>query len=223
MIAVSPAPSLFCFAASTITEPLDLARGGVASWPATGGVGANGSAIHADWHRNTCKAARARKVKLQRTSMIQRDRRDGRIVQNIVEDYRAGRAGKGMLSSHRLVQHGAKREQVAARIQLFAARLLRRHVRDGANSRPGTGQHVRGIANSRAAETFVVAVQQLGQTEIENLGGAALGHENVGRLDVSMHDALFMRGTERVAELYANLQNARRRQRGVPHPLSETT
>src|SRR5260370_1148508 len=66
MIAVSPAPSLFCFAASTITEPLDLARGGVASWPATGGVGANGSAIHRIRYRNTSKPASARNAKIQR-------------------------------------------------------------------------------------------------------------------------------------------------------------
>src|SRR5258705_13282677 len=42
MTAVNPAPSLFCFAAWTITEPLDFMRVGVTSC----GVGADGGGIH---------------------------------------------------------------------------------------------------------------------------------------------------------------------------------
>jgi len=39
-----------------------------------------------------------------------------------------------------LVEHHAKTEQIRAGIELFAQRLLRRHVSDGANSIAGVGE-----------------------------------------------------------------------------------
>ena len=41
--------------------------------------------------------------------------------------------------------------------------------------------------------------RDLSQTKIEDLGVSALSHENVCRLDVAMHDALAVRGVERVS------------------------
>ena len=41
------------------------------------------------------------------------------------------------------------------------------------------------------------------QTEVENLGVSALGHEDVGRLNVAMDDALGMCGVEAAGDLNA--------------------
>src|ERR1039458_9337736 len=49
--------------------------------------------------------------------------------------------------------------------------------------------------------------RHLCQTEIENLGMAALSNENVGWLNVSVNDALAMRRIERVGDLRAQVQN----------------
>src|SRR5258708_6682077 len=77
---------------------------------------------------------------------IQGDRRSRSVVQDVVENDGAGRPGKRMLSGNHLVEHRAERKQIAARIQLFAARLFRRHVRDGANDGAGAGLYLRASA-----------------------------------------------------------------------------
>src|SRR5207249_4071358 len=46
----------------------------------------------------------------------------------------------------------------------------------------------------------------LGQTEIENLGLVATGHENVGGLDVAVDDSLGMSGVESVGDLRAEIE-----------------
>src|SRR6267142_3930687 len=113
-----------------------------------------------------------------------------------------------MLSCDQLVQHRTERKQVAAPVQLFATRLLRRHVRDGADRSPRTGQKVRRVPNCLAAKIFVAFMEQLGETEIQNLDGPALDDTDIGWLDVTVHNSFFVRSIQRIGELNANLQNA---------------
>ena len=49
-------------------------------------------------------------------------------------------------------------------------------------------------------------VNNFGQAEIENLGVAALGDENVRWLDVAVDDALFVRGLERVGDFDGEIE-----------------
>ena len=45
----------------------------------------------------------------------------------------------------------------------------------------------------------------LGQSEIENLDDASVDHEQIGRLDVAMQDAVTMRSVEGVGNLNADV------------------
>src|SRR5271157_3649167 len=51
------------------------------------------------------------------------------------------------------------------------------------------------------------------QTEVENLGVSALGHENIGGLDVAMDDARLMRGVQRLGDVNSQRQQQFRFQR----------
>src|SRR6185369_16135346 len=42
--------------------------------------------------------------------------------------------------------------------------------------------------------------RDLGQTKVENLGVSALGHENIGGLDVAVDDSLCMGGIQRIRD-----------------------
>ena len=58
-------------------------------------------------------------------------------------------------------------------------------------------------------------LQELGQAEVENFGGAAIGDKHVGGLDVAMNDAFFVRGIEGVGDLNAESDRSRNRQRAA--------
>ena len=79
---------------------------------------------------------------LRRQIRIQPDRRRGQLFQNRIEDQRRSVAAKGQRAGRHFIQHGAKRKQIGARVQLFALGLLGRHVSHRAHRRSGTGQVV---------------------------------------------------------------------------------
>ena len=54
----------------------------------------------------------------------------------------------------------------------------------------------------------------LGETEIENFGVAALGDENIGGLDVAVNDAFGVRGVERVGDFDGESEEVVRYPRG---------
>ena len=59
------------------------------------------------------------------------------------------------------------------------------------------------------------------EAEVEQLGVAARRDEDVGRLDVAMHDAGVVRGVERVGDLHAEVDDGAGRQRPRPEHVEQ--
>ncbi len=62
---------------------------------------------------------------------------------------------------------------------------------------------------------------ELRQTEVENLRVPARGHEDVGRLDVAMHDALGVRRVESVGNLHGDVDQRIGGEGTGSHPILE--
>ena len=70
---------------------------------------------------------------------------------------------------------------------------------------PGSVSASTSLHGLRLHHVFVA--QQLGQAEVHHLHVAPLGHENVRGLDIAMHDALRVRGVQRVGDLDPEIDN----------------
>ena len=68
--------------------------------------------------------------------------RSGRAVQNGVVDNGCSRARERLSARGHLVEHGAKAEQVRARVELLASCLFGRHVRYRAHRHARTGEEL---------------------------------------------------------------------------------
>ena len=84
----------------------------------------------------------------------------------------------------KLVQDHPERVDVRARVHLLAFDLLGRHVRGSADHAAGRRQ-------------TVLVVDELGDAEVEDLGFAAIGDEDVVRLQVAVNNPVVMRNTYR--------------------------
>ncbi len=100
-----------------------------------------------------------------------------------------------------LQQNDAERPDVRARSDLSVLELFGRHVRDGAEHRPRNGE-CRGVMNLRDAE-------------VPELGLAARGHQDIGRLDVAVDDAAFVHVGQSVGQRDAERRRLFGRQLGT--------
>jgi hypothetical protein len=123
---------------------------------------------------------------------------------------------KRLPASGHFIEHHPKREQVGASIQGLARDLLRRHVCHRPHHAAPSRQVLRhgGIVGAGRVCSPRLAGAHFRHSEIENLGVAALGDEDVGGLYIAMDDVLGVGCVERIGDFNAerkqgvNLQGA---------------
>ena len=151
-------------------------------------------------------------------------RRHRFAIEDAVEDHRRRVAGETLPAGRHLVEHDAEREQVGARIEILAARLLGRHVGDGADGGADHAGEVlrRGFPGRRRFRLRRRRVGgELGQAEVEHLHLAAPGDEDVRGLDVAVKDALAVRRVQRIGNLRADVEQGAEVERPSAQPLVE--
>ena len=129
--------------------------------------------------------------------------RDGEIRRIFLEDrgHRlARRVGvERALAREHLVEDGAEREDVRARVGGLALDLLGRHVADRAHDHAGLG--ARGRRQVGLRSRALVDLRELGEAEVEDLDAAFVRDEEVLGLQVPVDDPLVVRGGEAVGDL----------------------
>ena len=105
-------------------------------------------------------------------------------------------------SAEHFVEQDAERVEIGALIEALAEQLFGGHVVDRAGRvmRLGDGQRAGRI---EPREMFREA-------EVEDLHDAVVGHEDVGRLDVAVHDEARVRALQAFGHLHGDVEDARR-------------
>ena len=111
-----------------------------------------------------------------------------------------GRAGEGRLPRQGLVEDAAERVDVGPLVERVAGDLLGRDVLERADDLSGDGdprERARALGQAEVAEVAVLASR-------------GLGDEDVRRLDVTMDEALLVRGVEGLRDLREEVDGALR-------------
>ena len=148
------------------------------------------------------------------TSGLSRTGATGGAIQNRFCNYGETVATKRKNAGHHFVEHNAKGKEVGAGIHLLTAHLFGRHVGAGAHRSAGLRERfwLTGCRHCRRTRSPVDG-RQLRQAKIQNLDVAALGHEDVRRLDVAVNDSLAVCSTECICYLNSPCKHLLKRQR----------
>ncbi len=125
--------------------------------------------------------------------------------------------GERQRTGHHLVQHHTETPDVAARIDVCAAGLLRRHVR----RRPDDDSFARERRLCRRFVRLMKCFRQLRDAEVEHLYVAVSTNHHVFRLHIAMHDAFLVRGGNPCRGLRSDVQQRVQREGAVVHRLAE--
>jgi hypothetical protein len=120
-------------------------------------------------------------------------------MEHVCEHIHSSVAFEGAPSAQHLVEHGSQSEDVRARIDGLAARLLGRHVADGADGH--VGRRGAGVRRDRVGRDGRRRRRQRHDAEIEEFQAAVGAQKHVLGLEVAMDDAALVRGGERVGHL----------------------
>ena len=120
------------------------------------------------------------------------------------------------LAGQHLVEHRAEREDVGARVGLFARGPARATC-----SRRVPITTPASVSDCGRVTVRVLVDRLLGETEVENLDASVGRHEQVGWLDVAVRDALFVRRREAGGDLPAEVDRLGRGQRPGREPRRE--
>ena len=119
---------------------------------------------------------------------------------------RRRRRANAALPGQHLVQHAAERPDVGALVDRLPARLLRAHVRGGAENdalaRPADASSSATASDRRRR----VARHRFRQAEVEDLHDALGRDLDVGRLQIAVDDPFLVRRVERVRDLRRDRQ-----------------
>ena len=121
-------------------------------------------------------------------------------IENGDNPVRHGRAAVCLTAREHLVQHAAKRPDVRALVDRQPARLLRTHVRGGAEQ-AALERAVQLGRREREAWRDLVAQFGLGEPEVEHLHATVGRQLDVLRFEITMNDATLVCGIERIGDL----------------------
>ncbi len=125
------------------------------------------------------------------------------VFEDGAQRVRGGITCEGPPTAEHFVQHRAERKNVGPVIDGASPGLLGRHVADGSQNDAIGGLSWRG--REHAHTTRRVALDEFGETEIQNLRQAVGGDEQVLGLEIAMEDAPRVSGRKAAGDLHANL------------------
>ena len=140
----------------------------------------------------------------------QANRRRGLTIENRFRNHGGSFSAKGQDAGGHLVEHYAEGEKIGASVEFLAAQLFRRHVGNGADGGAGTSE----VKSADIRESLRIAAGGAGgagnfrQPEVENLGVAAIGNEDVRRLNIAMDDSPDVRGIESIGHFNREREQA---------------
>ena len=138
------------------------------------------------------------------------------VLQDRREDVRQCLACERRAAGQHLVAHAAERPDVGAFVHRQAASLLGAHVRRRAENSSFFAERggLREVLAAIAGEGFC-------QSKIQHLYAAFGRHLHVGRLQIAMDHAFFVRRFQRLRDLSGNLQRLLDRQRAFGNALGQ--
>jgi hypothetical protein len=140
-----------------------------------------------------------------------------RVDEDSADDGSYGRAVEWQLAADHLVQHDAKRELIAAVVEVIARELFGRHVMRRADDHAGPG------LRCEWSGCFLPLGRREGlrEAEVENLDQLVAGDHDVRRLDVTVDDSGGMRFGQSVGDLRRKANDAVDRHRTVGDDVAQ--